>query len=177
MICSGAIYDNYDNSTLFEGETLETPAKNGYNSTVGAQVVSAPAGGKLDLFKNVDPAVRKETGFIACVTLILSVLMQAVFLVIGQWDVTVLLGNLLGGGLAVLNFFLMGLGIQKALTKEEKDAKSFIKVSQQLRMLMMLVVCAVGAALPWFNLYALLIPLLFPRIGVGIRGVMLKKEK
>ena len=128
------------------------------------------------MFKHVDPAVRKETGFIACVTLLLSALMQAVFLILGKWDMTVLLGNLLGGGLAVFNFFLMGLGIQKALTKEEKDAKSFIKVSQQMRMLMMLVVCAVGAALPWFNLYALLIPLLFPRIGVGIRSLTMKKE-
>lgn len=129
------------------------------------------------MLKNVDAAVKKETAFIACIVLIGSVLMQSVFLIIGKWDYTVLLGNLLGAFIALLNFFLMGLGIQKALTKEEKDAQSFVKFSKQMRMVMMLLLCVAGAAMPWFNVYALLIPLLFPQIGVFLRGMMLKKEK
>ena len=55
----------------------------------------------------IDPTVRKETLYIGVAVLILSALMEAVFLIIGKWDYTVLLCNLLSGCAAVLNFFLM----------------------------------------------------------------------
>ena len=55
--------------------------------------------------KKVDSTIIKETIFVASVTLVLSALMQSVFLIIGKWDYDVLLGNLLGGVAAVLNFF------------------------------------------------------------------------
>lgn len=126
------------------------------------------------MFKKVDPTVLKETRFIALVTLILSALMQAVFLIIGEWDYTVLLGNLWGAALALGNFFLMGLTVQKCLTMEPDDAQKKMKISQQLRMLMLLVVCMIGAAVPFLNTIAVLVPQFFPRIGVMIRGLMLK---
>ena len=65
----------------------------------------------------------------------------------------------------------MGLTIQKALGKSEEDAKKLMKLSQQLRMLMLLVGCVLGSALACFDLVATLIPLLFPRIAVMIRGL------
>lgn len=128
------------------------------------------------LFNKVDPVVLKETRFIAAVALILSALMQAVFLVIGQWDYTVLLGNLWGVLLAVGNFFLMGLTVQHCLTLEPDDAKKKMKLSQQGRLLMLLVLCMIGAALSCFNTIALLIPQFFPRLGVTIRGLTLKDK-
>ena len=54
----------------------------------------------------MDPAVKKETGYITVWVLLLSLLMEAVFLIIRQWDLSVLFGNLGGAVLAVLNFFL-----------------------------------------------------------------------
>ena len=66
------------------------------------------------------------TSYIALATLIMSALMEAVFLIIGRWDLPVLFGNLLGAGVGILNFFLMGLGLQKALDKDEKDAKATV---------------------------------------------------
>ena len=63
----------------------------------------------------VTPAVRKETAYVALWTVGLSALTELVFVLIGQWDYTVLLGNLLSGDIAVLNFFLMGLAVQKAV--------------------------------------------------------------
>lgn len=124
----------------------------------------------------VDPTVRKETLFIAWVVLILSILMQSVFLILGKWDYTVLLGNLLGAALAVGNFFLMGLTVQKCLGMEPEDAKKRMKFSQQMRYLMMVIVCVIGAALPWFNTVAVLVPQFFPRIGVTIRGLTLREK-
>ena len=128
------------------------------------------------MFKKVDPTVMKETRFIALIVLILSALMQAVFLVIGKWDYTVLLGNLYGAAVAVGNFFLMGLSVQHCLTLEPDDAKKKMKLSQQGRLLMLLVMCMIGAALPCFDTIALLIPQFFPRIGVTIRGLTIKDK-
>lgn len=126
------------------------------------------------MFKKVDPTVLKETRFIAVVVLILSALMQAVFLILGKWDYTVLLGNLYGAAVAVGNFFLMGLTVQQCLTMEPDDARKRMKLSQQGRLLMLLVLCMIGAALPCFNTIALLVPQFFPRIGVTIRGLTIK---
>ena len=66
----------------------------------------------------LDATVKRETLYVAFMTLILSVLMQAIFLIVGEWDYTVLLGNLFGGGVAVLNFLLMGLAVQTSLELE-----------------------------------------------------------
>ncbi len=70
----------------------------------------------------IDATVRRETIYIAVWVGILSLLMEAVFLIIGKWDYTVLLGNLLSGAVAVGNFFLMGYTVQKAVDHEQKRA-------------------------------------------------------
>ena len=44
----------------------------------------------------MDPAVRKTTGYIAVWEMLLSLVMEAVFLVIGNWELPVLYGNLGG---------------------------------------------------------------------------------
>ena len=124
----------------------------------------------------IDPIVLKETKYILLWELILSILMQAVFLVIGEWDYTVLLGNILSASAAVLNFFLMGISIQKALEKDENDAKKTIKLSQSYRFLFLIVVLAVGVSVPCFNLWAVLIPILFPRIAIVFRPYFDRKE-
>ncbi len=124
----------------------------------------------------IDKTVQKETGYIALWVLIFSILMQATFLVIGKWDLTVLFGNLLGGALAILNFFLMGIGVQKAVRKEEKEARDLMKLSQTLRSFLVLVVVIVGIVLHCFHTVAVILPLFFPRIAVAIRPLFMKKE-
>ncbi len=119
--------------------------------------------------KKIDPTILKETMYIAAFTLIFSLLMQSVFLVIGRWDYTVLLGNILGAGAVIANFFLMGLTIQSALEKEEKEAKNLMKVSQMLRMLMLFVIAMIGYVVPVFHLVAVVVPYIFPRIAIALR--------
>jgi len=113
----------------------------------------------------IDYTVIKETRYIAYFVLLLSIIMQAVFLISGMWDYTVLLGNLLSGVIGVLNFFLMGISVQKALQKDEKEAKNIMKISHTYRTLFMLVGIAVGAALPVFNIWAVVIPVVIFFIG------------
>ncbi|MBR3835289.1 MAG: hypothetical protein IKJ69_00685 [Clostridia bacterium] len=125
--------------------------------------------------KKIDSTIIKETVYIFAFTLIFSVLMQAVFLIIGKWNYTVLLGNLLGGLAAVGNFFLMGLTVQSALGKEEKDAKSTMKLSQMLRTLMLFIVAVIGHVAGCFNLLTVVIPYIFPRIAIALRPLFNKK--
>ena len=123
----------------------------------------------------VDKTVKKETLYIAAWCIIFSVLMQAVFLIIGKWHIYVIFGNLLGVFAAISNFFLMGLSVQKAVTKEPDDAKKLIKLSHSLRNLYIIVLAIIGIVVPFFNTWAVLIPLFFPRISILIRGFFIKK--
>ncbi|MBQ9975410.1 MAG: hypothetical protein IJP16_02795 [Clostridia bacterium] len=127
--------------------------------------------------KKIDQTVLETTRYIGLCTLVLSALMQAVFLVLGRWNITVLLGNALGGGVAVLNFFLMGLTVQKAVVLEEKEAKSAMKVSQLYRNLMLIVTAVVGIAVSIFNSIAVIVPLFFPRIAISLSGILKGKEE
>ena len=127
--------------------------------------------------RKIDKTVKKESLYVALWVLVLSVIMQSVFLVIGKWDYTVLLGNIYSYVLSVANFFFMALTVQVALEKEPKEAKSTIKLSQSLRTLALFCFAALGAYLPPFNVLAVLIPLLFPRIAVAIRGIALSKSE
>ncbi len=122
--------------------------------------------------KRIDATVIKETKYVAVFVTILSAVMQAIFLVIGKWDYTVLLGNLLSGVAGVINFFLMGVTVQKAVLKDVKDAKAAMKVSKTYRTLFLAVVLVIGFTAPCFNKWATLMAILFPRIAVGFRAVI-----
>ena len=125
--------------------------------------------------KKLDATVKKETLFISAITFILCVLMQSVFLISGAWDLKVLYGTLLGFSASVLNFLLMGYTVQTAVLKEEKDAKSLMKLSQTLRFIMLIVIVSLAYLIPIFNIIAVAVPLLFPRIAIIIRQITIKK--
>ncbi len=123
----------------------------------------------------IDKTVVRETKYIALWVIVLSLVLQAVFLIIGKWDYTVLLGNTLSGGVAILNFFLLGISVQKAVTKDEASAKTAMRTSQLYRFMLMLIVVVLGAALPVFHIWAVIPPLLFPRIAIAFRPLFDKR--
>lgn len=116
----------------------------------------------------IDKTVMKETRYIAGVTIVLSVIMESVFLIAGMWSYKVLIGNILGAAAAVGNFLLMGMTVQKAVTKDEKGAASLMKLSQTLRNMMLLVTAVLAIVLPFINPVAAIIPLFFPRIAITL---------
>ena len=116
--------------------------------------------------------VKKECLYIAYFCTILSVLMQAVFLVCKIWDYKVLLGNLLSLILTVSNFYFMGLTVQKAVEKDESDAKKLMKSSSSIRTAVLFVIIAICVALPWFNTVAVIVPVFFPRIAILFRPLI-----
>lgn len=119
----------------------------------------------------IDKVVLKETKYIAVWVILLSVLMEAVFLIVGAWSYKVLLGNIFSGAISAANFLLMGITVQKAVEKDEKEAKTAMKLSQSLRTLMLFVALVLGLTLPCFNPVAAVIPLFFPRIAIALRPI------
>ena len=124
----------------------------------------------------IDKVVLKETKYIALWVIIFSLIMEAVFLIINKWDYTVLLGNLLSGVIGVLNFFLMGLGVQKAVMQEEKEAKQTMKVSNLMRTFLLFVAAVIGVTVSVFNNWAVIIPLFFPRVAILLRPLFDKRK-
>lgn len=115
----------------------------------------------------VQEATRRETGHIALGTLAFSVVMELVFLVLRRWGMGVLWGNLLGGGFAVFNFFLLGMTVQKIAGEEdEKRARLKLQGSYSLRMLLTLGIIVLAIKLPFITWPAAVIPLLFPRLTI-----------
>ena len=116
----------------------------------------------------IDKAIKQESIYLLIGVVILSA-------ICGAFDYTVILGNILGGGIAVFNFFLMGITLQKSLTDTEiKTAENRMKMSQSFRFLMLIIVAVIGGALPCFNIVAVVIPFFFPRVVMTIRGLKIK---
>ena len=124
----------------------------------------------------IDPTIKKETRYIALTVLILSALMEAVYLVIGKWGLPVLFGNLLGGSVGILNFFLMGLGLQSALNKDEKGAKATVSFSHTMRFLLMAAVIVISVLVDAIWIVPTVLSLFFPSVGVYLKSFIIKKN-
>lgn len=123
-----------------------------------------------------DSTVRRETKYIAIISIILSVLMQIVFLFLKRWNYTVLTGNLLSLAASVANFYFMGVSVQRALAVEETKARKVMKNSQTLRNAGIFVTIVIGVTLPYFNTVATILPVFFPRIAISFRPMLKEKE-
>ena len=130
----------------------------------------------------IDPIVRKETANVALWVAVGILPVQAVFLIGGWWQLSVLLGSLLGSAVAIGNFFAMCLTVQKALDRDKKKAAQTIQLSQSGRLLAIGAVLVVAGLLKdgdgnhLFNIWATLIPLLIPQLAVRVRNWKLAKD-
>lgn len=125
----------------------------------------------------MNKTVKKETAYVAAWVVAAALLIQGVCLMIGWWSLPVLLGSLLGGAVAVLNFLLMCRMVQKAVTQTQKQAQNTVKLSQGLRLMMQGLFLVLAAVLPTvFNIWATAIPLLVPRIAISIRELRSAKR-
>ncbi len=112
-------------------------------------------------------SIVKETKRIAVGTVIMLVVMLAVYAVLGKFTVGVLLGGLLGSAYAIFNFFMLGMTLQKAASMTDQQmAHMKVRSSYSTRMIGMLVLAVVAFALPFVEGIPCLIALLFPRATI-----------
>ena len=135
------------------------------------------------ILDNVQPAVKKETKRIIKITIVGLILMWILFAVLHfampdkvPLDYTVFLGGIGGGAVAVLNFFLMGLAVQKAAAaSDEGTARMKLKASYSQRFLMQILWVILAIVAPCFHFVAGIAPLLFPGTGIKIMGIFHNK--
>lgn len=134
------------------------------------------------LLENVQPAVKKETKRVVMITGAGLILMWILFAILHftmpdkvPFDYTVFLGGIGGGVIAVLNFFLMGLAVQKAASAtDEGSARMKLKASYSQRFMMMILWVIAAIVAPCFQFVAGIAPLLFPGTGLKFVGIFHK---
>lgn len=88
----------------------------------------------------------------------------------------VLLGFLIGCIYASLSMFFLGVTVQNSVDKTTKGAKAYMMVSLILRYGVFVVIFAVCYYKNLANIFTLLLPLFYPKIAMGIRFLILRKE-
>ena len=123
--------------------------------------------------------VFKETAIIAVGEVICVALMCVVYAIIGKFQVSVLLGGLVGLVLATGNFFFLAvvatLAADRAQAQDVAGGQKLMKSSYPIRLLVLaglLILCAKSGV---FDVLALVLPLLFVRPVLTIAEFFRKK--
>ena len=123
--------------------------------------------------------VFHETGILAIGLCICTALMFAVYALVGYFDMSVLLGGLVGTVITLLNFFGMAmitmLAADKAEQQDVEGGKKLMKTAYSVRLLVLAVVLVALAKSGYFNLLALLLPLAFVRPILTVAEFFRKK--
>lgn len=123
--------------------------------------------------------VFKETAIVAIGMVLCVAAMIGVFALLGFFDRTVVIGGILGGLLALLNFFFMALGAVMAADKAEnqdvKGGQAMVQGSYMLRLIGLFVLLFLCAKSGWCNIFALVIPLIFVRPILTVAEFFRKK--
>lgn len=120
--------------------------------------------------------VRKEllrqTGIVALGEALGVAAMMGIFALLGKFDMGVVWGGIVGGLVAIANFFVMAIGVNiaadKAQNQDVKGGQAAIKGSYALRMLVMAVVLFAFAKSGICNVIALVVPLVFVRFTLTL---------
>lgn len=114
---------------------------------------------------NTRKFILRETMLLALSEAVCIAAMIGVFALLGCFDYTVVFGGVVGGVLAVANFFFMAIAsnaaADKAMEQDIKAGKSAIKVSYTTRLLVMGVVLFLFAKSGQCNVLAMVCPLFF----------------
>ena len=116
--------------------------------------------------------ILRHTGLLALGEAICIAGMIGIFALLGYMNYTVIVGGILGGLLAIGNFFFMAItsdaAADKASAQDTKTGKSFMKLSYGTRLLIMGVLLLVGAKSGHCNVIAMACPLflVFPILMV-----------
>ena len=124
--------------------------------------------------------VYTQTGLAAIGQVICTGIMLAVFALLHKFDLSVVLGGIVGIVLALGNFFatamIASLAADKAEQQDVAGGKKLLKASYPLRILVLGVLLVLCAVSKWFNLLALVLPLAYMPIILLILAAIQKKK-
>lgn len=126
------------------------------------------------MFKNIDESFFK----VSKINILLTVIENIGFIVFGKWDITVLLGSLLGLLITTVFFYSICVSVPKALRYGDADmAQKSIKASRSVRTIVMAAGLFLAIKLPCFNMYAAAIPLVFTRVSIALLNLKGEEDK
>ncbi len=106
--------------------------------------------------------------------------MFGIYALLHKFSLSVLLGGLVGALLAAGNFFFMAvlatLAADKAVQQNPDGGKKLLKGSYPIRLLVLAVVLLACIKSGWFDVLALVLPLLFVRPVLTVAEFFRKKE-
>lgn len=121
----------------------------------------------------LQPASQKELLHISVGTLLCAAVMVGVFALLSAagiypFSLSVLWAALVGSAVAILNFALLCLTVQKVaeMGDNAKGARAAMQSSYNARMMLQGLWCVLALVLPCFQPVAGILPLLFPRIAI-----------
>lgn len=121
----------------------------------------------------LDPIVKKETGYMALGCLVGTVITAVVFLALGKFDLSVLLGCLVGYVMAVGNFFWMSCALSLALEEEDEVATQLkMKRSYVFRSVILLGIMGASIVFDGIHWVPVVAAIFYPRIIIFIRGIV-----
>lgn len=122
-------------------------------------------------------ATKKQSARVALGVLAGTAVMMVVFAGLNRLDPTVIRGALLGIVVAIGNFLLLALSVEKAMGAGDRG-KLIIKMVYNLRLVIILAAVAVGHFVPAFHLIAVVVPLVVASITTHIlRAVETRREQ
>ena len=123
--------------------------------------------------------VLKETAIILLGEAICVAAMIGIYALLGFYDTDVLLGGIAGAVIAAANFFFMAMMTQLAADRAENQdvegGKKLLKASFPIRLLVLALVLIACGKSGFFNVLALVLPLVFVRPILMIAEFFRKK--
>ena len=126
------------------------------------------------MLKNIDESFFK----VSKINILLTVIENIGFVVLGRWDYTVLLGSLLGLAITTVFFWSICVSVPKALQYGDAElAQKSIRASRSVRSVVMAVGLLVAIKVPLFNMFAAMIPLVFTRVSIALLNLKGEEDK
>ena len=123
--------------------------------------------------------VFQETAIVALGQLIGTGAMIGIFALLGRFQVAVVLGGLVGSVIAVANFFAMAvttsLAADRAAAQDVEGGQKLVRSSYLMRMLALAAALFLCAKSGYFNVIALVLPLVFVRPTITLAEFFRKK--
>ena len=124
-------------------------------------------------------SILKETAMIALGIVICVAAMVGVYALIGKFDLSVLLGAVVGGALALGYYLSMvicaDIAAKKALEQDVKGGQALMQVAHIVRMILLFGVWVLCALTKYFDLIALVLPVVFVRPIMGVTDHISRK--
>ena len=123
--------------------------------------------------------IWKETGIMALGQALCVAVMVGIFALLDKYDISVLIGGIVGGFLGIAYFLSMvvcaNIATKKALEQDVKGAQTLMQLSYILRMVGLFGALVLCALTKQFKLLALVLPIVFVRPIMGVTDLIRRK--